>query len=54
MGKLSVGVVRDWTIRPGAKLGLGGLVSAFDIQGELGASYGEPSAGMVFVRLKVG
>lgn len=36
------------------KLGLGGLVSGFDIPGALGASYGKPSAGMVFVRLKVG
>ncbi|MFZ3006936.1 MAG: hypothetical protein WA047_12205 [Phenylobacterium sp.] len=54
VGKISVGVVRDWTIRPGVKLGLGGLVSGFDIPGALGASYGEPSAGMVFVRLKVG
>ncbi|MBP7650919.1 MAG: hypothetical protein KA744_13825 [Phenylobacterium sp.] len=54
VGKLSVGVVRDWQVRPGVKLGLGGLVSAFDIPGALGTSYGEPSAGMVFVRLKVG
>lgn len=29
VGKLSVGVVRDWQVRPGVKLGLGGLVSAF-------------------------
>ena len=54
VGKVSVGAIRDWTIRPGVKLGLGGLVSGFDIPGALGASYGEPSAGMVFVRLKVG
>ena len=54
VGKLSVGVVCDWQVRPGVKLELGGLVSAFDIPGALGTSYGEPSAGMVFVRLKVG
>ena len=54
VAKLSVGAIHDWTIRPGVKLGIGGLVSAFDIPGALGTSYGEPSAGMVFVRLKVG
>lgn len=54
VGKLSVGAIHDWTLRPGVKLGLGALVSAFDIPSPLKASYGEPSAGMVFVRLKVG
>ena len=54
VGKLSLGAIRDWTIRPGVKLGLGGLVSGFDIPTPLKASYGAPSAGMVFVRLKVG
>ncbi|CAN5688518.1 hypothetical protein BH11PSE1_BH11PSE1_08310 [soil metagenome] len=54
VAKISVGAIHDWTIRPGVKLGIGGLVSGFDIPSPLKASYGEPSAGMVFVRLKVG
>jgi hypothetical protein len=54
VAKLSVGAIHDWTLRPGVKLGIGGLVSAFDIPAPLKGSYGEPSAGMVFVRLKVG
>ncbi|HQT53991.1 MAG: hypothetical protein Q8N10_16120 [Phenylobacterium sp.] len=49
-----MGVIHDWTLRPGVKLGLGGLVSGFDIPAPLNVSYGELAAGMVFVRLKVG
>ena len=52
--KISVGAIRDWTVRPGVKLGVGALVSGFDIPVPLKASYDGPSAGMVFVRLKVG
>jgi hypothetical protein len=54
VAKLSVGVVRDWQVRPHAKVGLGALVTANDIPPGLRASYGDsPKGGMAFMRLVI-
>lgn len=53
VGRLSLGAIRDFRVSPRVKLGLGALVSAFDIPRELKPLYGEPSAATAFVRLKV-
>jgi hypothetical protein len=49
--KLSVGAIYDVPLRPHVKVGLGGLVSAFDAPASLG--YDDPTGGMAFVRLKI-
>ena len=54
VGRLSVGAIYDIPLSPHLKMGLGGLVSAFDIPGPLKAAYGDPQAGMVFLRFKLG
>lgn len=54
VGKLSVGVIRDFRLAEEVRLGVGGLVSAFVVPGALKPLYGDPSAGMAFVRLKIG
>ena len=54
VGRLSAGAIYDIPLSPHLKMGLGGLVSAFDIPGPLKASYGDPQAGMVFLRFKLG
>ena len=54
VGKLSVGYVFETPLAEHVKFGVGGLVSAFDIPAELKPVYGEPEAGMVFLRLRVG
>jgi len=51
--KVSLGAIRDFQVSEMVKLGLGAQVSAFDIEEPLGASYGNPTAGTVFVRLKI-
>lgn len=51
--KASLGVIHDWWLGDNVRLGLGGLVNAFDIPAPLSASYGDPGGGMVFVRLKI-
>ncbi|MCE3288393.1 MAG: hypothetical protein K0R83_405 [Caulobacter sp.] len=51
--KASLGVIHDWWLGDNARLGVGGLVNAFDIPAPLSASYGDPGGGMVFVRLKI-
>jgi hypothetical protein len=54
VGRLSVGAIYDVRVAPQVKLGLGGLVEAFDIPGPLSAAYGDPHGGMLFLRLKIG
>ena len=53
VGKLSVGYVFGTPIAEQLKFGVGGLVSAFDIPSELKPVYGEPEAGMLFLRLRI-
>ena len=53
VGKASVGAVRDFAVSPRTKIGLGGLVSAYDIPAGLKGLYGSPLSGMAFVRLKL-
>ncbi|HYG25748.1 MAG TPA: hypothetical protein VD906_02465 [Caulobacteraceae bacterium] len=52
--KVSLGAIRDFRVAESVKLGIGAQVSAFDIEEPLGATYGDPTAGTVFVRLKIG
>ena len=54
VGRLSVGAIRDWKVSDHVKIGLGGLVSRYDIPNPLSASYGDPTSGMAFLRLKIG
>lgn len=51
--KLSLGAIRDFRVTEWAEVGVGAQVSAFDIEEPLGATYGDPTAGTVFVRLKL-
>ena len=51
--KASLGVIHDWWLGDTVRLGVGGLVNAFNIPAPLSASYGEPGGGMIFVRLKI-
>lgn len=51
--KASIGLLHDWRVGEHVTVGLGGLVNAYDIPAPLSASYGDPSGGMVFVRLKI-
>lgn len=55
VGKVSVGVVRDFRVAPNMSLGLGGLVSLNVIPKGLAALYGgrNPMGAMGFVRLKL-
>ena len=52
--KLSLGAIRDFRVSEHVKVGVGAQVSAFDIEEPLGATYGDPTAATVFLRLKVG
>ena len=51
--KASLGVIHDWWLGDNVRLGVGGLINAFDIPAPLSASYGDPRGGMIFVRLKI-
>lgn len=51
--KASLGVIHDWWVTDTVRVGVGGLVNAYDIPSPLSASYGDPGGGMLFVRLKV-
>jgi hypothetical protein len=51
--KLSLGAIRDFTLTDHVKVGLGAQVSAFDVEEPLGATYGDPTAATMFVRLKL-
>ena len=52
--KVSVGAIRDFRVSEHVKIGVGAQVSAFDVEEPLGATYGDPTAATVFLRLKVG
>ena len=52
--KFSAGAIRDFRASEHVKIGVGAQLSAFDIEEPLGATYGDPAAATVFVRLKVG
>ncbi len=54
VAKLSAGVIYDTPIADHLKLGVGALVSGYDIRQPLSASYGSPTSQMVFLRLKIG
>jgi hypothetical protein len=52
--KLSLGAIYDIRLSETVKLGLGGLLSGYDIPGPLKGVYGSPTGAMGFVRLKIG
>lgn len=56
VGKVSAGAIRDFSLAPQVKLGVGGLLSVNFVPEGLRAEYGKarPLGGMAFVRLKVG
>ena len=55
VGKVSLGLVRDFRLAPNLKLGLGGLYAFNFVPEELEEEYGgDPQGAMAFVRLKVG
>lgn len=51
--RASIGAIRDFRVAEHMKFGIGGLVSAYDIEEPLGATYGDPAGAMAFVRLKI-
>ena len=54
VGKVSLGLVRDFSLAPSLKLGLGGLYAFNFMPEELEEAYdGDPQGAMAFVRLKV-
>ena len=54
VGKISVGLLREFAIAPKLKLGLGGLYAFNFVPGELEPVYdGDPNGAMAFVRLKL-
>ena len=54
VGKVSLGLVRDFRLAPNLKLGLGGLYAFNFVPDELEEAYGgDPQGAMAFVRLKV-
>ena len=53
VNKLTVGGIYDFYRTDHAKFGVGGLVSVYGLPGDLRSVYGDPTSGMVFVRLKV-
>jgi hypothetical protein len=54
VGKVSVGLLREFTVAPKLKLGLGGLYAFNFVPGEIEPVYGgDPHGAMAFVRLKL-
>jgi hypothetical protein len=54
VGKVSVGLLREFEIAPKLKLGLGGLYAFNFVPGEIEPVYGgDPNGAMAFVRLKL-
>jgi hypothetical protein len=51
VGKLSLGVIHDWTISEHVSFGVGGLISRIKAPDELG--YQNPTSSMAFVRLRL-
>jgi uncharacterized cupredoxin-like copper-binding protein len=53
VGKLTLGYVHDFPIARHFKIGVGGLVSRYALDGALDSSYGNPTSYMLFARLKI-
>jgi hypothetical protein len=54
VNKVSIGGIYDFYRTAHAKVGIGGLVSKYSLPSELKPLYGgDPTSGMVFLRLKV-
>jgi hypothetical protein len=53
VGKLTLGYVHDFPIAHHFKIGVGGLVSRYALDGALDSSYGNPTSYMLFARLKI-
>ena len=53
VGKLSLGYIRDWPLTRHLKLGLGGLVSVYDLPGQVQNTYNSLHSYMLFARLKL-
>jgi hypothetical protein len=54
MTKFSAGYIYDFHVAEHVKLGIGGLASKYAIPSGLDAVYGgDPTSGMIFIRLKV-
>ncbi len=54
VGKISIGLLREFAIAPKLKLGLGGLYAFNFVPGEIEPVYGgDPNGAMAFVRLKL-
>ena len=53
VSKVSAGAIYDFYRTEHAKFGIGGLISGYDIPAPLKPFYGDPTSGMVFLRLKV-
>lgn len=55
VSKVSFGALRDWTIAPRTRLGIGALYSINDAPDALAPLYGDgrPTGSMVFIRLKI-
>ena len=55
VGKVSLGLLREFGLAENLKLGLGGLYAFNFVPGELEDAYGgDPQGAMAFIRLKVG
>ena len=53
VGKLSLGYIRDWPLAQHLKAGFGGLVSIYDLPGQVQNAYNGPHSYMLFARLKL-
>lgn len=53
VGKLSVGYIHDWHLAAHLKFGVGGLVSAYALPGQVQTAYDSPHSYMLFLRLKL-
>jgi hypothetical protein len=53
VAKLSVGYIHDWPLAGHLYLGLGGLVSVYDLPAAADAAYASPHSYMMFARLKL-
>ena len=51
--KLSAGYIHDWPLAEHLYLGLGGLISLYDLPPAVESAYGSPRSYMVFARLKL-
>lgn len=52
VGQLTLGVVHDWSVRPGVRVGVGAAYQLYAIPAELDPFYGEARGATVFLRLR--